>query len=153
MSNCLGFTHGFLCSSKCLGRFFSSALCCSTHSLSSSYGWLLHCCCSPLWSSWSTGIPKTAGVPCCNWAALWPIAFSGPSSGTPVLPYNAKPQLLPMAPSHLQNQHLQLPAQGTTSAMFGTQLLCADSQEMLSRRLLIDAGSLLSITNFSASTN
>lgn len=57
-----------------------------------------------------------AGVLSCNSSALSPIASPGLSSGTPTLIHSAKPQLLWMLPSWLQNQHyLDVPFTATFS--------------------------------------
>lgn len=91
------------------------------------------------------------------WAALLPTLFPEFSSETPVLPHSAKPRLLSMIPSCLQNQyhlgdlHCQalLPAWGTS---FRNTVSTCLHEETLSRRLHLNDPSLFLITaNFSAS--
>jgi hypothetical protein len=65
----------------------------------------LHSCGCFWWSSHGTSISKNAGVPCCKWAVLTPIASPGLSPGTLDLPHSAKPQLLSMPSTCFQNQH------------------------------------------------
>lgn len=57
-------------------------------------------------------------------------------------------------PGWLFHYQDQLPAQGKTLVISGTQLLCADSEETLSRRFhLSDASFFLITANFSAPTD
>jgi hypothetical protein len=66
-----------------------------------------------------------------------------------------------MIPSHLQSQYdlydsyyqVRVPAQGTALAMYRTQLLCAASQETLSRRFHLNKAALFLITTYFSAPN
>lgn len=142
MSSCLGFTRGFLHSSA-----VPSA---AAHTVTCSYGWL--CSTALLESSCSTGISKLLGF-------LADLGHFTIASPRPSLFRASSPATQCKASAALHALHT------FTTARFSCQhkvrlwpclehILCADSQEVLSRRFhLSGAGFFLSITNFSASAN
>lgn len=153
-----------------MGHLSSSALC-STHRLSRLHLAALHHCCCLWWPSHGTRISQMLGLllqlgcitsNILSWALHHEsLIKSSPelSSETATLPHSVRPQLLSMTPSHLPNQHhlspLTLPrSAASTRHKLGhiwNQLLCADSQETLSRRCHLRDAGLCSITvNFSA---